>query len=99
MLEARNLSCFTCFLDVQVDTHIVESNPNYQIVIITTWQYMAIGSAPILILDNKGHLAQEFDSGDIRDAYEGVTDTPFHSILGLGEAWRCMRRSGVLTRP
>lgn len=92
------LSCPICCLDVQINKKVVESDPNFQMVIITKWQYMAIDSAPIVVRDSEGDSTLEFGPGEIRDAYEEVTDTPYKSILGLGEAWRYMKSSGVLTR-
>lgn len=92
------LSCPTCFLDVRIDKRTVESDPGFQMVIITKWQYMAIDSTPIVVQDSEGDSTLEFGPGEIRDAYERVTNTPFDSILGLGEALRYMKTSGVLTR-
>lgn len=95
--SVKTLSCPTCFLDVRIDNRIVKSDPSFQMVIITKWQYMEIDSTPVVFQDNEGESALEFGPGEVREAYEMVTNTPFDSILGLGEALRYLKGSDGLT--
>lgn len=86
------LHCAACFLDVFVDARVVTSDPRIQVLRITKWQYMAIGSSPITIHEDTNSSVSKPTRGETRAAYERATMTPFQSIISIDEAWKAMKR-------
>lgn len=74
-------------MDVEIDTEVVESDPDVQVVIIPKWQLVSLRSTPMVSQGNEVDFTATLGAGEIGDAYERETCTPYCLPLGVEEAW------------